>query len=119
MSRKKVLLVVLLAVAVIVVIMSNLNSQAPSSRKLDYAQDFSWVQGRLELNPVEGGFWQIRFGSQNAPHDGKFVLGNDPKLYQFEDGDLVKITGEISPQQVSIFQAGTMYEIISIEKIAP
>lgn len=80
-----------------------------------HAPDYSWVIGELEYNPTEGGFWQIRFGKENDSYHGKFVLGNHPKLSRFRHGDVVKITGKISEDQVSIFQAGTLYNLESID----
>lgn len=117
MDNKKVLIFLLVAAAIMAIIVSFMGKSSPIPEPQSYAQDFSWVKGRLERNPLEGGFWQVKFGDESVPYNGKFVLGNDSKLEEFESGDLVKITGRISPQQVSIYMSGTIYSITSIEKI--
>lgn len=104
------ILVALLLVAILISI-NRFSSREPLSR----APDYSWVIGRLEYNSIEGGFWQIRFGKENDPYNGKFVLGNQPQLSRFRHGDLVKITGKISQDQVSIYQSGTLYNLESID----
>lgn len=103
-------LVALLLVAILISINRFSSREAPS-----HAPDYSWVIGRLGYNPIEGGFWQIRFGKENDSYHGKFVLGKHPKLSSFRHGDLVKITGKISEDQVSIYQSGTLYNLESID----
>lgn len=106
------LLFTILSIAILATIKFSSSKQAPA-----YAPDYSWVIGELEYNPIEGGFWQIRFGKQDDSYNGKFVLGNRPEFSRFRHGDLVKITGRIAQNQVSIYQAGTLYQIESIQKL--
>ena len=94
-----------------------LNRQPPKDESYTHAPDYSWVTGQLQYQDIEGGFWIIRFGSRDVPYNGQFVLGKDPRLQNFKDGDLVKITGEISDEQASIYQAGTLYQIETIQKL--
>lgn len=114
-KRSSILFLAIILLVLVVLLGFNQKSQSTPS----FASDFSWVVGRLEWNPLEGGFWEISFGKGSDPYGGKFVLGNDLRLTQFKTGDSIKITGKISKEQVSIYQAGTIYEITSIEKIGP
>lgn len=116
MLSKKFWLAVLGSITILlIVVLVTINRPSSPKVPFDHAPDYSWVIGELEYNPIEGGFWQIRFGNESAPYGGKFVLGKDPKLANFQSGDLVKITGKISLNQVSIFQAGTLYDLESID----
>lgn len=113
MFTNKFLLLVILVVFLLIAI--SISVHRFSSREvLSHAPDYSWVIGELEYNPVEGGFWQIRFDKENGPYRGKFVLGNQSQLSRFRHGDLVKITGKISPSQVSVYQSGALYDLESI-----
>lgn len=112
MFEKKFSLIFLLVAVLFLAVMVTVSTKLPVSQKsFDFAPDFSWVKGKLEFNPIEGGFWQIRFGEETAPYGGKFVLGQDPKLNQFQEGDLVLIKGQIAKEQISIYMAGWLYEI--------
>lgn len=83
-----------------------------------HASDFSWVRGRLIYNPLEGGFWQVRFSTDpESPYGGRLTLGRDERLASFADGDAALIRGRISPRQASIFMSGTLYEMTSIERL--
>ena len=116
MSAQKFFITAL--VAVIITFAASLiwiNRQPPKDESYTHAPDYSWVTGQLQYQDIEGGFWIIRFGSRDAPYNGQFVLGKDPRLQNFKDGDLVKITGKISQDQISIYQAGTTYTLQSIE----
>ena len=85
------------------------------SQSFTHSADYSQLIGELIYSELEGGFWQIRYGEVNDRYGGKFVLGNEPRLANFKNGILVKITGYISEKQVSSYQAGTLYTIESIE----
>ena len=116
MSAQKFFITAL--VAVIITFAASLiwiNRQPPKDESYTHAPDYSWVTGQLQYQDIEGGFWIIRFGSRDASYNGQFVLGKDPRLQNFKDGDLVKITGQISQEQISIYQAGTIYTLQSIE----
>lgn len=115
MFAKKFLLPLLILVALLLIAILISVNRFSSREPLFRAPDYSWVIGRLEYNPVEGGFWQIRFDKENDSYHGKFILGNHPKLSPFRHGDLVKITGKISQDQVSIYQSGTLYNLESID----
>lgn len=115
MFAKKFLLLLLILVALLLIAISISVYRFSSQESSTHAPDYSWVIGELEYNPIEGGFWQIRFGNESAPYGGKVVLGRDLRLANFKSGDLVKITGKISQDQVSIYQAGTLYDLESID----
>src|SRR3989344_7294334 len=112
---KKFLLPLLILVVVLLISVLVSVNRFSSQEVLTHAPDYSWVTGQLQYQDIEGGFWIIRFGSRDVPYNGQFVLGKDPRLQNFKDGDLVKITGEISDEQASIYQAGTIYTLQSIE----
>ena len=112
---KKFLLFLLILLGFLLIAVSVSVNRFPSRQPISHAPDYSWVIGRLEYNPIEGGFWQIRFGKEDNSYHGKFVLGNQPQLSPFRHGDLVKITGKISPNQISIYQSGTLYDLESID----
>lgn len=115
MLSKKFWLAVLGSITILlIVVLVTINRPSSPKVPFDHAPDYSWVIGELEYNPIEGGFWQIRFDKENDPYHGKFVLGNQPQLSRFRQGDLVKITGKISPNQISIYQSGTLYNLESI-----
>lgn len=113
---KKFLLPLLALVVLLLVAFSiSVTRFSPRDQPLTHAPDYSWVIGRLEYNPIEGGFWQVRFGNQGDAYNGVFILGNDRKIEGFKNGDLVKITGKIAEEQISIYQAGTLYNLESID----
>ena len=115
MTRPRILILILVIIGILATSLIFISQRNLLKEPVSHAVDYSWVIGRLEYNPIEGGFWQIRFDKENDPYHGKFVLGRDPKLDQLKAGDLVKITGQISPNQVSFYQAGTIYEMESVD----
>lgn len=114
LTKKFLLFLLILLGFLLIAILVSVN-RFSARQPLAHAPDYSWVIGKLEYNPIEGGFWQIRFGKESDLYHGKFVLGNQPQLSSFRHGDLVKITGKISQDQVSIYQAGTLYDLESID----
>lgn len=114
LSKKFLLFLLILLGFLLIAVLVSVNRFSPREAPT-YAPDYSWVIGRIEYNSTEGGFWQIRFGKENDPYHGKFVLGNQPKLSSFGHDNLVKITGKISPNQISIYQSGTLYDLESID----
>lgn len=83
----------------------------------EWAEDLSWVVGELRMEDLEGGFWTLHFGDQSAPHGGVLVLGNPPELQGFEPGQRVRLEGEVSEDQFSIFMAGTMYRVDRVKSV--
>ena len=92
-----------------------INRQSPKDESYTHAPDYSWVTGQLQYQDIEGGFWTIDYQDATDKFGGKFVLGKDPRLASFKSGDYVKITGQISPNQVSIYQSGTLYNLEFID----
>ncbi len=96
---------------------------AAEKAKFGFAKDYSWVIGELVHRNLEGGFWQIRFIPAGTPaakankHRGKFVLGNPAQLKGYKTGDIVKITGGVSPNQMSIWMAGTIYKLKTVQRV--
>jgi len=93
-------------------------SPSAAYQEYSHASDYSWVCGKLFWSEIEGGFWSVRY-SLNEKEDkygGHFVLGLDPKLQGFRDGDMVLVKGVISTK-ASIWTAGTLYEISEIKKL--
>lgn len=82
-----------------------------------HSSDYTRVSGRLAWRDLEGGFWDLMFMApkNDDPHKGHFVLGKPKLLAGFKDGDMVDVTGKISADQMSIYQAGTMYDVATIK----
>ena len=76
--------------------------------------ELSTLDGTLEWHDLEGGFWKLRFGDAGAAHGGAVVLGKPPELQGFEAGQRVRVTGRVSPMQMSIFMAGTTYDLDTV-----
>lgn len=118
MTRRQILIFVLVIIGIFAASLILINRRNLLDKPAaHHAADYSWVVGRLDYSQIEGGFWIIRYENQTDQFGGKFVLGRDSKLEGFADGDLVKITGQIAQNQVSIYQAGTLYQIDSIQRL--
>lgn len=119
LRKKSALFFVLIAMIFLagVLLLRDLKSSKTKISSFDHAADYSWISGRIEHQDLEGGFWIIKYNEANDKFGGKFVLGNDPRLTNFQNGDIVKITGKISENQISIYQAGILYQLESIQKL--
>jgi hypothetical protein len=75
------------------------------------------LQGHLEHVSLEGGFWRLRFGGDDAPHGGVVVLGTPDELRAggFADGDAVVASGYVDEFGATVFMAGTRFVLESIE----
>ena len=86
--------------------------------------DYTSVVGELIWRDLEGGFWQLNYLPPNSraaaadPHGGHFVLGKLPNFKGLNSGDWVRVTGQISANQISIFMAGTMYQAKTVQPFA-
>lgn len=76
-----------------------------------FADDLTWVIGRLQRSSLEGGFWSLVFGGEDAPYGGRVVLGNPDSLSELTDGTVVRVEGRPMPDQIGISMAGTHYEV--------
>ena len=116
MTRPRILIFVLVIISIFAASLILINRRNLLDKPAaGHAADYSWVIGRLEYSQIEGGFWAIDYQDVTDKFGGKFVLGKDPKLANFQTGDLVKITGKISQEQISIYQSGTLYDLESID----
>ena len=115
MTRPKILILILVIIGIIAASLVFTSGRNLLKEPSSHAPDYSWIVGRLEYSQIEGGFWVIRYENQTDKFGGKFVLGNDSRLANFKSGDLVKITGRISDEQVSFYQSGTLYDLESID----
>jgi hypothetical protein len=97
------------------------NDPPAGADRYGHAPDYTWVKGELIRSDIEGGFWSVRYipagpEAEKDPHGGRFVLGNPPQLKGFASGQFVKITGRIAEDQASIFMAGTLYDLATVER---
>jgi hypothetical protein len=83
-----------------------------------FADDLSWIVGRLEREEFEGGFWRLQFGTTDDPYGGEVVLGNPPALSGAHAGALVRVEGRPEPDAMSIWMAGTLYDVASAHEVA-
>lgn len=86
-----------------------------SEAALGRADDYGWVQGRLQRIHARGGAWQIRFASHEDPdrYGGKFILHGG--LGSAKDGDLIRVSGRVlgdDPRRL-----GTQYRVEQIQII--
>lgn len=117
MTRRQILIFVLVIIGIFAASLIFTSQRNLFTKPASHAPDYSWIVGRLEYSQIEGGFWAIDYQDATDKFGGKFVLGRDLRLEGFAPGDLVKITGQIAQNQVSIYQAGTLYQIESIQKL--
>jgi hypothetical protein len=82
-----------------------------------WADDLSWIVGRLEFEPIEGGYWSLEFGDDDAPHGGRLVLGRPTLPAGAAEGSLVRVTGHPEPFGATIFMGGTPYVVESVEPV--
>jgi hypothetical protein len=61
-----------------------------------HSADYSWLQGVLEKK--QPGELRLRYSEQplNYPWEGSVLLENDPRLSQFQDGDIIAVDGEFA-----------------------
>ena len=88
--------------------------------KVPYANapDHRWLQGRLEYSHVEAA-WKLRYAPidvENDPYGGSVVLGNDPRLNGFKEGDVVYVEGRVKPAAPGSFVSGARYELQRITR---
>lgn len=80
------------------------------------APDHSWLRGQLEYSHVEGA-WKLRYAPidvENDPYGGSVVLGNDPRLRDYQEGDVIYVEGQPKPGRTGVFSSGPRYEIRQI-----
>ncbi|NDD27889.1 MAG: hypothetical protein EB084_06460 [Proteobacteria bacterium] len=84
--------------------------------------DYQAVTGRLERVQLEGGFWTLVYASgadaKADKHGGRFVLDVDRAALQgFKSGDLVLVTGAVTPDVMGIQMAGPHYAAKRVERL--
>lgn len=87
------------------------------SRHFSWADDLSWIVGRLGHEEIEGGFWTLEFGTRDAPHGGRVVLGNPPALAQARPHTLVRVEGRAQPDRMGFWMAGTVYDVTAVQEV--
>jgi hypothetical protein len=72
---------------------------APAASVYGHAPDHSWLVGVLDKHYM--GHFALRYcdASEDDSWGGKVSLDNDPRLAQFQDGDVVRIEGELVPRE--------------------
>lgn len=93
---------------------------APPVLEPSRADDFSWIQGRLQWVHVKGGAWVVRYAplDQEDIHGGSVVLVRDRRFEDFHEGDFVRLEGEILSQKPSVFLGGPLYRVQHITMLA-
>jgi hypothetical protein len=89
-----------------------------------YANDYSWIQGRLRWVQVNGGAWIVRYAplDQVDQYGGSMVLTRDARVDRLKEGDFVRIEGEVLSDRSTIFLGGPLYrikEIALVQAAAP
>jgi hypothetical protein len=64
-----------------------------------HAPDYSWLQGVLARDAQ--GLWELRYGDPAVAddNDGVVSLEGDPRLGPFREGDLIRVEGEVLPDE--------------------
>lgn len=93
---------------------------APPVLEPSRADDFSWIQGRLQWVHVKGGAWVVRYAPLDREdiHGGSVVLVRDRRFEDFHEGDFVRLEGEILSQKSSVFLGGPLYRVQHITMLA-
>jgi len=79
--------------------------------------DYTKITGKLVYKDIEGGYWDLVFADTTDQFGGHFILGRDKKLEGYKDGDIVRVAGEIAEDQMSIYIAGIIYSLKTIELV--
>ena len=91
---------------------------ATPAPQFDHANDFSWVTGTLEYQPLEGGCWTLKF-SENPEDASQFFgilaleLPDDLDVSTY-DGEFVYVTGQVLKQKFSMSCPPTVYGVETI-----
>lgn len=83
-----------------------------------HAQDFSWVAGVLEYQPLEGGCWTLVFSEKPEAADfyyGILALKLPTHLRaELRDSSFVVVTGRVIGQKFSMACPPTIYEVATV-----
>jgi hypothetical protein len=81
------------------------------------AADYRWVTGQLIYTHVDGGTWVVRYQpvEKEDRYGGSVVLANAVSMASFQEGDLVKVCGEILDEgRANIYLGGPLYRPTSV-----
>lgn len=81
--------------------------------------EYRWISGRLEYVAMDGK-WQVRYAPYSVEDDrfgGSLLLEDDPRLTDFESGDIVYVEGELVNQPTRIVPDNAVYRIKSIRPL--
>lgn len=84
-----------------------------------HAADYTWLRGKLEYSHVERA-WKLRYAPidvENDPYGGSVFLGNDPRLHDLQEGDVVYVEGRTLPGATGAFSPGPRYQINTITRL--
>jgi hypothetical protein len=76
----------------------------------NWNEDLTEIVGVLRWNDLEGGFWSLEFGDDEAPMGGQVVLGQPQLPAGVGDGARVRVRGQVREDVVDFFMAGTRFE---------
>lgn len=82
-----------------------------------HAEDYTWLVGQLQRIHMPGGKWKLRYTpiDEEDRWGGSVVLAPDIRLTKFEDGENVYVEGEVLNPRASLYLAGPLYRIRTIQ----
>ncbi|MCS6851635.1 MAG: hypothetical protein NZ700_10765 [Gemmataceae bacterium] len=82
-----------------------------------HAPDYSWLQGELDRH--YRGTYYLRFCDPTVAHPlgGKVTLEDDPRLKNFQDGDIIQVEGALLAEDQDASQGRRPYPRYRIERI--
>jgi len=89
-----------------------------------HADDYSWVSGKLQYNPIEGGCWSIVFSEtqkDESNYYGIFALNFErtQQIADYADGNFVVVKGEIKGKKFSMACPPNIYGVSEITNNDP
>lgn len=104
----------------VTVVRSSDQSRQHSRSDFDYATDYTSLKGRLEFSETSK-VWKLRYiplDGETDNYGGSVVLDNDNALQGFQEGELVRVTGEIVTGMPMEEGFAPWYRVSEIERMA-
>lgn len=92
-----------------------------SGTHMAHAEDYSWLIGEIHFVHVQGGAWVLRYLplDESDNFGGSVVLVRDARMSKFQEGDLVRVSGEVLRDRSTKYLGGPLYRIHDVKLIAP
>jgi hypothetical protein len=83
----------------------------PASRRIvqgqfGHSEDYTWLQGVLDTHYRGQTYLRYADPRHEDRYGGKVCLEDDPRLAQFEDGDIIEVEGEIAMEDLGARHQG-------------